>query len=439
MIRKFLIVFTALLLATGAFAAKYASWKQVADDMKVHLDNAAALAAEGKSREAKDEVNVAYFRFYEKIGFERVTKSSISGNRASAVEYQFSTVKKSILKGEDETVVRGHLDKLAAMLYEDAATLDGSRKSSQKDAGKADNASASSTSSTSSTSAVDQGDDASGVMAEAGSFWSTFTASFFIILREGFEAILIVGAILAYLVKTGNGHRQKPVIWGSVLAVGASFIMAWILDAVAENSGQNQEIIEGVTMLVAVAVLFYVSNFMMAKADAAAWQGYIQGRVSSSIKTGGMFALAFTAFLAVFREGAEVILFYQALLAGTTDSSGVWYGFLAGCVALVAVYLLIRFLSVKLPLKPFFAGTSLLMYVMCVSFVGSGIKELQEGDAVDVTLLEGWPTVDLLGIYPTVETMVPQAVALVVCMATVVYAVRGWSKKRQEARTASAE
>ena len=292
MIRKFLIVFTALLLATGAFAAKYASWKQVADDMKVHLDNAATLAAEGRSKEARDEVNVAYFRFYEKIGFERVTKSSISGNRASAVEYQFSTVKKSILKGEDAGVVRGQLDKLAAMLYEDAATLDGSRKSS----GEAENKGRSS----SAGAAQTQGGETSGDTADAGSFWGGFTASFFIILREGFEAILIVGAILAYLVKTGNGHRQKPVVWGSVLAVGASFLMAWILDAVAENSGQNQEIIEGVTALVAVVVLYWVSNWMLSKSETDAWTGYIKKKAASSSAKGSMFALAFTAFLAVF-------------------------------------------------------------------------------------------------------------------------------------------
>ena len=358
---------------------------------------------QGNLTKARDEVNHAYFGFYEKIGFERTVMAHISGNRAAAVEYQFAQCKKDILADAGKDTVEASLNKLVSMLREDANNLDG----------------------------VNDGDKDS--TSSLGSPMGVFIASFLIILREGFEAILIVGAIIAYLVKTGNQNSLRPVYKGSILAIFASFVMAYVLNLMSGAQGQNQEITEGLTMFVAVVVLFYVSNFMMAKADASAWQGYIKNKVSTSIAKGSMFALAFTAFLAVFREGAEVILFYQALLATSTQTTSmVWYGFIVGCIALIFVYIAIRYLSVKLPLKPFFVGTSLLMYVMCIAFVGAGVKELQEGDVIAATLVDHVPTIDLLGIYPTMETLIPQLILTIICAFTIVWAVRGWKKQREK-------
>jgi high-affinity iron transporter len=138
-----------------------------------------------------------------------------------------------------------------------------------------------------------------------------------------------------------------------------------------------------------------------------------------------VFSLAFAAFLAVFREGAETILFYQALLAGTdTYANMVWIGLAVGCAVLVVIYVLIRVLSFRLPLKPFFLGTSVLLAAMCIAFLGSGIKELQEGNMISVTAAPGVGTVDILGIYPTLETLIPQIVLLVVTVVTFVIQMR---------------
>jgi high-affinity iron transporter len=214
--------------------------------------------------------------------------------------------------------------------------------------------------------------------------------------------------------------------------------MAWVLNALTSTaSGRNQEIIEGATMLLAVGVLFYVSNWMVSKAEAEAWASYIEGKVQNSITRGSMFSLAFAAFLAVFREGAETILFYQALLAGNQNYVNmVWLGFGIGSAALVVVYILIRVLSLRLPLKPFFLGTSVLLFVMSVSFIGAGIKEFQEGNVIPVTLLPFNFTVDILGIYPTLQTLIPQAVLLAVTIATFVIQLR--RNKRRLAASASA-
>ncbi|MDR2184250.1 MAG: FTR1 family iron permease, partial [Treponema sp.] len=191
--------------------------------------------------------------------------------------------------------------------------------------------------------------------------------------------------------------------------------------------GQNQEIIEGATMLLAVAVLFYVSNWMVSKAEAEAWAGYIEDKVQSSISRGSMFSLAFAAFLAVFREGAETILFYQALLASTeTYINMIWLGLGVGIIALVVIYILIRVLSLRLPLKPFFLGTSILLFAMSITFIGNGVKELQEGNVIGVTPVPGVVSIDILGIYPTLETLIPQAVLLGITITTFVIQIRHW-------------
>jgi high-affinity iron transporter len=367
------------------------NWTKTAGEMAAVLDKANALYVSGDSKGAKDQVDVAYFQFYEKVGFEKITMSRISGARAAQVEYQFSAVKKSITGQASREEVKVGLDTLANYLREDANQLDSRVESAPV----------------------------------------VFLGSLIIIVREGFEAIIIVGAIIAYLLKSGNKKSIRPVYWGSLIALGVSVVMAWILNQITSVAGgQNQEIIEGATMLLAVAVLFYVSNWMVSKAEAGAWSSYIEGKVEASITRGSIFSLAFAAFLAVFREGAETILFYQALLAQTeTYINMIWLGLGIGIVLLVIIYILIRFLSIRLPLKPFFLGTSILLFVMSVTFVGNGVKELQEGNVIGVTPVQGLGSVDILGIYPTLETLIPQIVLLAVTAATFVIQIRRNAKK----------
>ncbi|MDR2394334.1 MAG: FTR1 family iron permease [Treponema sp.] len=362
------------------------SWTKTADEMAAVLEQAKARYVAGDPQGAKDQVDVAYFQFYEKVGFEKVTLNRISGARAAQVEYQFSAIKKAINNRGAPEEVNAALDTLATWLREDATLLDGREESAIV----------------------------------------VFLESLLIIVREGFEAILIVGAIIAYLFKSGNKKRIPSVYWGSLIALGVSVIMAWILNRITSVAGgQNQEIVEGATMLIAVVVLFYVSNWMVSKVEAGAWSSYIEGKVQQGINQSSMFSLAFAAFLAVFREGAETILFYQALLANTeTYINMVWLGLGIGCVALVIIYILIRVLSIKLPLKPFFLGTSILLFIMSITFTGSGIKELQEGNVIGVTPVAGIGSVDILGIYPTLETLIPQLVLLAVTVCTFVIQIR---------------
>jgi high-affinity iron transporter len=372
-------------------AAVSVNWTRTADEMADILDNAYRRYLAGDPQGAKDEVDVAYFQYYEKLGFEKIVLARISGARAAQVEYQFSAVKKAINNHAPREEVKAGLDTLAAYLREDAGQLDSRVESAVV----------------------------------------VFLGSLLIIVREGFEAILIVGAIIAYLLKSGNKKSTRPVYWGSLAALGVSVIMAWILNKITSVAGgRNQEIIEGATMLVAVAVLFYVSNWMVSKAEAGAWSSYIEGKVEASISRGSVFSLAFAAFLAVFREGAETILFYQALLAQTqTYINMIWLGLGIGLVFLVVIYILIRFLSIRLPLKPFFLGTSILLFLMSVTFIGNGVKELQEGNVIGVSPVRGLGSVDILGIYPTLETLIPQIVLLALTAATFVIQIRRNAKR----------
>jgi High-affinity Fe2+/Pb2+ permease len=148
-----------------------------------------------------------------------------------------------------------------------------------------------------------------------GSGWEAFLQSFLIIVREGFEAILVIGAVVAFLIKTGNQNRLKSIWVGIGLGLLASALMVVILTTVLAHLPMSSEVIEGGTLLIAVAVLFSVSYWLISKVEAAKWQKFIREKVSGALDHGGGKALALVAFLAVFREGAEVALFYQALFS----------------------------------------------------------------------------------------------------------------------------
>ncbi len=243
--------------------------------------------------------------------------------------------------------------------------------------------------------------------------WGVFLESLLIILREGFEAILVVGAVVAFLIKTGNRARLRDIWWGVGGGLVASAVLAFFLRTVLAAVPASQDVIEGFTMMIAVVVLFSVSYWLLSKVEAAQWQKFIRDKVNDALSHGGRFALGFVAFLAVFREGAETALFYQALFTrGTHNIMPVAMGLLVGGAALAVIFSLFYRFGVKIPLRPFFAATSALLYTMAFIFAGRGLKELQEGNVVSQTLIPGFPHIEFFGIYPTVETLTLQGTLL---------------------------
>ena len=246
-----------------------------------------------------------------------------------------------------------------------------------------------------------------------GSGREAFWQSFLIILREGFEAILVIGAIVAFLLKTGHRERLRSIWTGVIMGILASFATAVILSTVLSAMPASREVIEGATMLVAVAVLFSVSYWLISKVEAAKWQQFIKEKVSNALEHGGGTALTFVAFLAVYREGAETALFYQALFnEGSHVVVPVTLGLLFGGATLAVVFTLFYRYGVRIPLREFFGVTSVLLYYMAFVFAGKGVRELQEGNLVTITTIPGVPHIEALGLYPTVETMLAQLVLI---------------------------
>lgn len=390
-------------------AAKYESWYEAATLVKELLDTAYMGYLDKDFTAAADNLETAYYSVYEESGLSHRIYTDLSLSERLGMEKQFASLKSLVDTAEEKfqkNKYRTTTDKAKNSILKLAKRID-----EQEVAAKAEAA----------PEAV-----AEEPVEEKASDprLLTFLAAFGIIVREGLEAILVIAAIIAYLVKSGNGRSLKNVYIGAVAGIAASFIaaavLAWAKRAFV-GAGLAQEVIEGITALIAVCVLFYVSNWMISKAEAASWSRYIDGKVQSSVEQGSAFALAFTAFLSVFREGAEVVLFYQPMLSEGNPGM-VWAGFAAGCVLLVFVYLAITKLSIKLPIKVFFTATSILMAVMCVSFLGSGIKELAEGNVFDLALrVPGIPendAIQVLGIYPYLETLVPQLILSIILLVT---------------------
>lgn len=406
--------------------SKTITYNDVTDQISKLLDEGLRRYEAGVEREGDDgyykPFTNSYGFWYETSGFEKTVMGYISGARVNEVELQFSNMKKSVNGGAPVAEVKAEVDTLIGMLREDANILDELFGYS-----------------TSSSSG------SSGGLAAA-----TFGAVFSIILREGLEAILIVGAIVAYLVKMGNKRGIRYVYAGVVIALAASVALAFILYSITSSTSNSipQEIIEGVTALVAVAVLIYVSNWMLSKAESEAWTKYISDKVSESADKGKMFALGFTSFLAVFREGAEVILFCQQYFsrAGSMENGylAVFGGIAIGLLAVVVIFILIRVFGVKLPLKPLFLVTSILMAVMSIAFLGSGMFELfldgrlaetiggwvqaLAGTIPALAWMNGNDILAFFGIYPTWITLGPQIILLVITVITFVIMIRRSAK-----------
>ena len=256
--------------------------------------------------------------------------------------------------------------------------------------------------------------DVVALTAPSGSGTEAFWQSFLIILREGFEAILVVGAIVAFLLKTGHRERLRSIWMGVAYALVASAATAVVLKTVLSAVPASREIIEGATLLIAVCVLFSVSYWLISKVEAAKWQQFIKEKVGAALDQGGGRALTFVAFLAVYREGAETALFYQALFnEGPHVALPLTLGILAGFVALSIIFTLFYRYGVKIPIRPFFAVTSVLLYYMAFVFTGHGVRELQEGNALPLSAISGFPHVEWLGLYPSWQGVLAQLALLV--------------------------
>lgn len=392
------------------------TWSEVASEMNVILDKAYKAAISGKGAEGSSLVNDAYYQYYEKLGFEKNVMNAISGDRVSQVEYQFKMCRKSMNAGASLKDTKKLIDDLKAMLIKDAGILDGG--------------------------AADKEDGFTKLVT------SSSGQAFLVLIREGLEALLVVAAIVAYLVKSDNKRFVKWIYLGVLVGLLGAGLVAVIFVFAFGGSGPIQEIMEGTCALIAMGMLLWTSNWMLNKSSVEAWNRYIRKKTEAAVADAEAAAsadnvtlktvvsLAMLSFLAVFREGAETVIFYESIYTMSRDTRGMWIGGLTAAVVLVGIFLLFRFTSVKIPIGPFFLVTSILMSVLVVVFAGGGVHSLIEGDLLPAFYLNGVPTNDWLGLYPYVECLVAQAIAAVAVIALFVV---GFIKQRKLKAQATVE
>jgi high-affinity iron transporter len=388
-------------LALAASSGEDAKGRLV--ELRKALDRVSDLAERGESSEAAAEVVTAYFDAFEPI--ERLLFLRNPG-AIQPLEARFAT-----LRGQVDAGLRGdELDSTLSAIHQDtAAAL------------------------------------ATAAEGRASVFGLSFAASLGTILREGVEVILLLTMLLALVAKAGNPRGARAALWWGVgLAVLASAGTAFALNLlVASTRGRSREIVEGVVMLAASGVLFYVSYWLISQSETQRWLAFIKEKARRGASLGSFVTLGLAAFLAVYREGAEIVLMYQALVAGQPPEgiAGIVAGTALGVVLLIVLAFLLRATSLRIPLKPFFQFTGLILFALAVVFAGNGVLELQVAG-----LLKSTPTpaigrgIPLLGLHPTLQGVAVQG--LLVCgalAALVLLALQRASTATAQSTTAATE
>ena len=365
-------------------------WSRVAANIVAAVENAVSLYEQGRADEGLKEATRAYLQHYEADGMEKATLSYLSG-RAALAEGKFRDIRVGIRDGAPIEQVRADVAELSQQITEDAAAL-----------------------------------DALGASESVG--WSGFVAALLILLREGVEGLLVVAAMVAYVVKTGRREQLRGVYLGIGAAIALSIALAVLFGTLTSSTelGLAQELIEGIGGALAAVMLVYASSWILSKSEGDAWNRFITGTVDRTAGS-GQFALVAVVFLAVAREGFETILFFVPVFGAAQTPSDyllIAAGMAVAVVILAVLFIAVRNFGVRLPLRPFFRWTSLLLSLLSITIAGGAAKALQGALVLDATPVPGVPQIDWLGLYPTVETLVVQAVTTVVVVVLTVWQFR---------------
>lgn len=242
--------------------------------------------------------------------------------------------------------------------------------------------------------------------------------SFIIIFREGLEAVLLIMVLLGYLESAKAGHLRMPIFAGMGAAVVASVGTFFLLRGLLSLVPFGREMLEAITGLFAVAVLFYVSFWLSARLDQARRLEFLQARVWKAVSVGSASALLLVGFTAIYREGFETALFYQALLSfGPGLGRWVLIGLAAGLIALAFVAWAVFRLGKRLPVKQFLGTAVIILMATSLAFLGNAVRSLQEADKIPLHRYESWPQLPIfirqsIGYWPSRETVLAQTVLL---------------------------
>ena len=269
-----------------------------------------------------------------------------------------------------------------------------------------------------------------------------FGFSFAILFREGIEAVLLIAILLGTLAAGSAQNYKRPLGLGVLAAIGAT-IVTWLLATlVIDIAPVNRELLEAITALLAVIVLILVSFWLVSRLEHKRRQEFMRARVAGALAAGTSIAFAGLGFTAVYREGFETVLFYQAL-ALFAEGLGGWViaGAVTAALALGGVAYAILKLGKQLPLKPMLVTGASILLLLSVAFAGNAVRSLQSADMVQATPVD-WPRLpvflaELTGLHPTREGIIVQIVMLLVFIAGAAY-VFAWQPARRRRRVLEA-
>jgi high-affinity iron transporter len=356
------------------------------DQIRVKLDETLRLYKEGNSQAALLESRSAYLDSYESI---EVPLRPIDPDFTLEMEIKFAELRNLIQSGAAYEKVESKVVEIRRGLDQSERLVSGT-----------------------------------GVIAPA----IAFSTSFSIIFREGLESALIVGAILTYLEASRTDRFKKHVYYGILIALAATAVTWFVARFIIEISGASKALIEAIAGMSAVAVLFWVSFWILNKVETKKWIEFVKAKVWKATTTGSVMVFVMLSFFTVYREGFETVLFYQALIsfAGSME----WYvvgGLLVGLAVIVGVTFTVRKLGKRLPLRLLFGLTMGIGAYMSIAFMGNAVREFQEVGYVSTTHLIGIvPRLDInlatmTGIHPTIETIAAQFILLAVYLTGSIY------------------
>lgn len=243
-----------------------------------------------------------------------------------------------------------------------------------------------------------------------------------IILREGLEALLVVIALLGFLKKSDQEDKKSWIYGGVIIGSIVSIVLAVLVKLLFTSGtfGNNNFLISGWTGVFAAVMLIYVSYWLHSKSSVDSRNHGIQDKSCKSLANGSLFSLGFLAFLAVFREGTEVVLFYIGM-ASSIKLTDLFLGIALGFAILIIIAVLMLKIGLRIPMKPFFLVSSLLVFYLGLKFTGMGINGLQLSGVLPATSSDLLPTISALAVYPTWQGVIPQAVLVVIAILVILH------------------
>ncbi|MBW0769340.1 FTR1 family protein [Mammaliicoccus lentus] len=243
----------------------------------------------------------------------------------------------------------------------------------------------------------------------------TFWDAALILLREGVEALLIIMALLTVTRKTEQTKASKWIMSGSLLGIILSIALAFIFKAIFENLGSTRELTEGIVGICSVILMVIVGAWLHSKSSLESWEKFINKNMDKAMSTGSLLTFGLVAFLSVFREGAETIIFYL----GIVGKISTWYlilGILVAVFILILIAVFFNQITKWIPIHRLFFIMSLFIFLLAFKILGVSVHTLQILNILPQHTINHLPFIDLIGLYPTYETVIPQLILIVIVM-----------------------